>query len=638
MMAQRRSPHAVDRFAWLHLLAFGLFALLAARLGYLQILRTDYFTALAEAQRVRTSSLLPARGSLFLSERGSERPILVGTTRLTPSAYAVPRDIKNAERAAEVIADSIFRYETRAFERRERILVDTGQITKEEGEELRKAREQRSPKEKLEADDRRRQELKNDLVRRLGDPTDPYEPILPGGEQLDAEALAELQSANIPGVAFREVPERAYPEGTLAAHVLGFVRDVGGGGRGEYGLEGHLDRVLRGEAGLAEAERDVAGRLISVGNSSLIPPEHGADIILTIDRVLQTTAEEAAKAGREQFKADRAQVAIMDPNTGSLLAMAAYPTFDPNDPGAIRDVGIFQNPLVSDLFEPGSVFKPLVVAAALDHGLVEPDTTMEDRGPVRIGPYTINTYDGKHHGTVTITQILEHSNNVGMVWVAQRVGAERLYQFLRRLGIGDRSGVPLEGEVAASLPLPDTWGDTRLATVGFGQGIVTTPLQVLTGTAALVNGGRLLQPYLVKAVRTPDGRVEETKPKVVRQATLPETSTKLRAMLASVVERGVAVRAAVPGYYVGGKTGTAQVTDPKTGRYSAEDKIISFIGFAPVDNPAFIAMIKLDNPAGLSFASGTAAPMFGTLAKRVLEYLRLPPSRPEVEDPLRQKR
>lgn len=637
-MARTHSERSPDRFAWLHLIALVVFAVIASRLSYLQILRTGYFTALAEAQRVRTSSLIPARGSIFLSEQGSEHPLLVGTTKLTPSAYAVPSDVKDLQRAAEVIAGIVLRYESRAAVRKEEVLGGTGQLTKEETEELQKTREKRSPKEKLEAEEQRLRELTNDFVRRLGDPTDPYEPLLAGGEQFDAEALAELHSASIPGVNFREVPERAYPEGTLAAHVLGFVRDVGSGTRGEYGLEGRLDRVLRGEAGLAEAERDFAGRLISVGNASLIPPEHGADVVLTIDRVLQSMAEEAAKAGREQFKADRAQVAVMDPNTGALLAMSAYPTFDPNDPGAIRDVSVFQNPLVSDLFEPGSVFKPLVVAAALEHDLVEPDSTMEDRGPVRIGPYTINTYDGKHHGTVTVTQILEHSNNIGMVWIAQRVGADRLYQFLRRLGIGDRSGVPLEGEAAAALPLPDTWGDTRLATIGFGQGIVATPLQVLTATAALVNGGRLVQPHLVREVRYADGRVEETKPKVIRQAVLPEVSTKLRAMLASVVERGVAVRAAVPGYYVGGKTGTAQVTDPKTGRYAAEDKIISFIGFAPVDNPAFITIVKLDNPAGLSFASGTAAPMFGALAKRMLEYLRVPPSRPEVKDPLRQKR
>lgn len=633
-----RSDPSVDRFAWLTLVTLAAFGVLATRLAYLQVLRAEHFTALAEAQRSRTSALLPARGSLFLSERGGDRPLLVATTRLVPSAYAVPRDITALDRVAGVLADVILRYEARAEERRERLLLDTGQITPEEADARQRERAKRSPAENLAAEEQRRLALTNDFVRRLGNPNDPYEPLLVGGSPLDAEAIAELQSANLPGIAFREVPVRAYPEGTLAAHALGFVRDVGSGARGEYGLEGHLDRVLRGEAGLSVGELDVAGRHISVGEAALVPPEHGADIVLTIDRVLQTMAEETAQKGQAAFKAERAQVMIMDPQTGELLALAAYPTFDPNAPAAIRDVSVFQNPVVADLFEPGSVFKPVIMSAALEGGLVEPDTTMEDRGPVRIGPYTIDTYDGKHHGTVTMTEILEHSNNIGMVWVAQRVGADGLFQFLRRIGIGEKTGIPLTGEAVAVLPPPETWEQSRVATTGFGQGIVVTPLQVLVANAALVNGGRLVQPTLIREVRYPDGRVEQTKPKVVRQVIQPETSTKLRAMLVSVVEKGVAVRARVPGYYVGGKTGTAQVVDPTTGRYSKEDKIISFLGFAPADDPAFIILVKLDNPAGLSFAAGTAAPMFHDLAARTLEYLRIPPSRPVVGDPLRQRR
>lgn len=628
-----------DRFFWLRFLAIAAFAVLTARLAYLQVLRSDYFLRLAETQRVRRGALFPARGSLFLAEPSTEQQrIAVATTRLIPSAYVVPGEIRDLKRATEVLAEIVRRYELRAEKRRQDLLAATGQMTKEELDAQRAAEEKRSLEDKLTAEDQRRQDLTNDFLRRLGNPNDPYEPILSGNEQLDAEAIAELQSANLPGLAFREVPERAYPEGTLAAHLLGFVRQAGLLMRGEYGAEEGLDDLLRGATGFRAAEQDTAGRLISVGESAFTPVEHGTDVVLTIDRVLQTIAEDVAKAGRERFDADRAQVIIMDPNTGALLALAAYPTFDPNAPSAIRDIQIFKNPAVSDLFEPGSVFKPLVMAAALESGLVEPTTTMEDRGPVRVGPYTINTYDGKHHGTVTMTQILEHSNNIGMVWVAQQAGAERLYQFLRRIGIGERTGVPLGDEAASQLPLPDTWGDTRTATVGFGQGIVVTPLQALVANAALINGGRLLQPSIVRELRHPDGRVEKTEPKVIRQVVRPETSTKLRAMLVSVVEKGVAVLARVPGYYVGGKTGTAQVVDPATGRYSSEDKIISFIGFAPADQPAFIAMVKLDNPAGLSLASGTAAPLFSQLAKRTLEYLRIPPSRPVATDPLREPR
>lgn len=624
-----------ERFPALRTLAVVAFAVLFARLGFLQLVRADSLAAQAEAQRVRSSSLLPARGAVYLSERWAEQPFLLASTRLTPTAYAVPREVRDVGRAAEGLADVVLRYETRTAERRERLLRESGQLTKEEAEAREQERAARAPDVEREREDARRQELKNDFVRRLGNPNDPYEPILPGGALLDTEALAELQNARLPGVAFREAPRRGYPEGTLAAHLLGFVREEGSQAYGAYGVEGGLDAVLRGVAGAEQAERDVAGRRISVGAASaLIPVEHGADVVLTVDRVLQTIAEEIARKGREQFKADRAQIVILDPNTGALLALAAFPTFDPNDPGAIRDVRVYQDPVIADLFEPGSVFKPLVMAAALEHGLVQPDTITVDAGPIRIGPYTINTYDGRHHGRLTMTEVLEQSNNIGMVWVAQQVGTDRLYQFLRRLGIGDRTGLPLATEAAASMPPPDAWGETRLATIGFGQGIVTTPLHMLVANAALINGGKLVQPYLVHAVRLPDGREEIVSPTVVRQVIRPEVSTTLRAMLTSVVEKGVAVRAQVPGYFIGGKTGTAQVVDPRTGRYSAEDKIISFIGFAPADDPAFIALVKLDNPAGLSFASGTAAPLFSALATRALEYLRIPPGREEIDDPL----
>lgn len=631
-MAPVRVESVSDRVAFLRLVVVGVVMVLSVRLTYLQVLRADTYSALADAQRSRTSALFPARGSLLLSEgKGTEETLLVATTRLAPTAYAVPRDIDDLDRVAGTLADVVLRYEARAEERRERLLVDTGQWTQEESEARHKERARRPPEDVQEAQERRRQELKNEFLRRLGNPVDPYEPLLPGGGLLDREAIVELQGTNLRGIAFREVPVRAYPEGTLAAHALGFLREVDGTLRGEYGIEGGLDPLLRGAAGVSSSERDVAGRLISVGESELVLPEHGADVVLTIDRVLQTIAEDIARRGRATYKADRAQITIMDPDTGALLALASYPTFDPNHPTVIRDVGVFRNPTVSDLFEPGSVFKPLIMAAALDPDLVDPETTVEDQGPLKIGPYKIDTYDGQHHGTITMTNILEHSNNIGMVRVAQRIGAERLFGFLRRLGIGDRTGIALGDEAAAPLPAPETWGQTRLATIGFGQGMVTTPLQILTASAALVNGGRLLQPYIVREIRSPDSNTEVTKPKVIRQVVRPETSTKLRAMLTSVVEKGVAVRARVPGYYVGGKTGTAQVVDPSTGRYSYDDKIISFIGFAPADKPVFLAMIKLDNPAGLSFASGTAAPMFSELAQRTLEYLRVPPTRPDIE-------
>jgi cell division protein FtsI/penicillin-binding protein 2 len=234
-----------------------------------------------------------------------------------------------------------------------------------------------------------------------------------------------------------------------------------------------------------------------------------------------------------------------------------------------------------------------------------------------------------------MTEVLEQSNNIGMVWVAQRIGAEKLFLGLRRFGIGERTGLPLTGEASRAIPPPDSWPQTRLATIGFGQGVVVNPLQILVANAALVNGGKIIEPHIVKEIRYPDGRVEQEKPKIIRDAVNPEVATKLSAMMTSVVEKGVAQLAKVKGYYVGGKTGTAQVVDSTTGRYAPDKKIISFIGFAPAEHPKFIVLVKLDNPDGLSLASGTAAPMFRDIATRLLDYYRVPPSRATVEDPLK---
>jgi cell division protein FtsI/penicillin-binding protein 2 len=625
----------LDRLHVLSALVLCVAAGIVARLAYLQIFNAGTFATLAESQRTRTADLLPRRGTIALSEEGDARLFPIATTRRTATAFAVPRDIKDLDRTVERLVDIILQFEQREEERRERLLVGTGQFTPKEAEDRRNERARVTEAEQKEHKEGRRLELLNDFRKRLGNPLDPYEPLVASFQKLDDIAIAQLRSADLPGIVLQDVPERYYPERTLAAHVLGIVRGDGIETKGEYGLESALDRVLQGAAGYLESERDVIGRWISVGGVELVPARDGADVVLTLDRVVQTVAESVAKEGREKFKAERASIIVMDPTTGGITAMANYPTFDPNFFGDIRDVGILRNSAVSDLFEPGSIFKPIIMSIALDQGLVTPQTTMEDRGPLHIGGFVIDTYDGKHFGTTTMTEILEHSNNVGMVWVAQKIGAEKLYAALRRFGIGDKTGIPLADEGSRSLPSPDTWSKATLATVGFGQSVVVTPLQILTANGALINGGKLLEPHIVKEVRYADGRVDTVERDVIREVVSPETSTRISAMMTSVVENGVGQLAKVKGYYVGGKTGTAQVVDPATGRYASDRKVISFIGFAPAENPKFIALIKLDNPQGLSFASGTAAPMFHDLAERLLDYYRVPPSRDTVEDPLK---
>lgn len=616
-----------NRFRFLFFLVIISFLVVVARLGYLQIVQSEKYSALAENQRTATANLLPRRGTISVSEFWNNDTFSVALTCEEYHVFAVPKEIQDSDAVIEDLVGSIWDYEQREYERKQVLLIETGQMSEKEIKEEREARESLSEEEWELREENEKMKITNDLRKRFSNPHALYAPLLSGERRFDEEGVKRIREFEHEGIYIRPEPRRCYPEGTLAAHVIGFIRTEGVRVTGEYGIEGAANDLLQGSAGVVRSERDASGRWISFGNFEFEPSYDGANIDLTIDRIIQRHAERVAREGKERYRADRATVIVMDPHTGAVTAMAQYPTFDPNYYRAISDVEVFRNASVSDTFEPGSIFKPIVMGIAMELGLVDPDTTVVDSGPLRIGGFTINTYDRQHHGRITMTNILEHSNNIGMVKVAQMIGAEDLFAGIRRFGIGNKTGIMLDGEVAPPMVSPTEWEQTRLANVGFGQGLVMTPIQVLTASAALINGGKLFEPYVIRAIHYPDGNTEERVPRVIRQVISPSNSTKMKAMLASVIENGVAPAAKVDGYYVGGKTGTAQVVDPETGRYSHKDKIISFIGFAPVDDPKFITLIVLDNPEGLSFAAGTAAPMFRDLAESLLDYYRVPPSR-----------
>ena len=466
--------------------------------------------------------------------------------------------------------------------------------------------------------------ITSQLIAKLDQRTDPYEPLLRPYEVLDEEFLHFLQEKKLEGIVLEEQEIRTYPEGTLASHLVGYVGFDTAKRVGRYGVEGFFDSALRGDLGFLSGEHDTSGELIGVAGSEFRAAEDGSDIVLTIDRVVQAFAESELARGVKRYRAERGSIIVMNPKTGAILAMATYPTFDPNAYFAVRDARVQTNPVVSDTFEPGSILKPVIMAGAMNDDLVTPTTTMVDNGPVHVSKFTINTFDGKHHGVQTMTQILEQSNNIGMVWVAQKMGAERMYDYLRRFGIGERTGVELDGETQTSLKEPQKWNVATVATTGFGQGIVVTPLQALNAINAIANDGILMQPRIVDSIRA-GGEVKPEGPVQVRRVISREVAQDVSAMMVSVIENGVATLARVPGYYMAGKTGTAQVAD-ETGRYSQDKKIITFAGFGPVPNPQFSILIKLDNPYGLSFASGTAAPMFHNLSEKLLTYYQVPPS------------
>lgn len=604
------------RLNLLFLFTAALFSLLAARLFFLQVIDADYYQAVAAEQRQRSAELQPHRGTIYVSEGKNHEPFPIAVNRTVWRAYAVPRDMTDPRTVAEALAPELYNFRQRQTEREQDIINQTGQPP-HSSEDTNKPP---SPEEQINI-------LKEELFRKFDRKTDPYEPFLRLYEVLDDKFKIFLDERKLTGIQLEELPARFYPEKTLAAHVLGYVGWQEEQQRGFYGVEGFFEPKLAGQRGFIAAEKAAGGKLIGVSERVFRPAADGTDLTLTIDRVVQSYIEAELKDGVTRYGAARGSIVVMQPTTGAILGMATYPTFDPNYYYAVSDARVQVNPLISDLFEPGSILKPVVMAAALHKGLVKPDTTMIDSGPVKVADYTINTFDGRHYGRQTMTQILEQSNNIGMVWVGQQLGAETMYDYFRRFGLGEKTGVELEGETHSTLPSPRKWNVTTVATASFGQGIAMTPLHALNAINALANNGQLPQPYLLHHLRYPDGREETTTPTMVRQVVSPETAEQISAMLVSVIENGVAQLARVPGYYMAGKTGTAQVPDER-GKYDPNRKIISFVGYGPVRDPQFSILIKLDDPAGLSFASGTAAPMFHHLAEKLLNYYQIPPDYP----------
>lgn len=627
------------RIGVLIVVAVSLLGALSARLGYLQIFQHGHYMQIAEAQRKRASELAPHRGTIYLTEGSSGDIFPVASNTKGWIVYAVPRDMKDFNGTAEQLAPELYAYRQRADKLRQNIIEKTGQNLlddkkKQEEQNNPPATEDNSepnaqptpsPSPEVKTDEEKIRDLTDELKTKFDKRTDPYEPILRPYEILDDQLLAFLQEKNFPGLVLEEKEVRTYPEDSLAAHIIGYLGFNGDQQIGRYGIEGYFDKILRGNLGWFSAEKNAQGDFIGVANNEFKPAQDGSDVVLTVDRVVQSYAEEILAAGVQKYGAERGSIIVMDPKTSAVLGMATFPTFDPNAYYAVKDARVQTNPLVSDIFEPGSILKPVIMAGAINDGIVTPNTTFVDSGPVKIGKYTINTFNGKHLGVQTMTQILEQSNNVGMVWVGEKVGAQTEYDYLRRFGLGERTGIELEGETQTNLQEPDKWSEVQLATTSFGQGVALTPLQALNAINAIANKGVLMQPHIVSSIRQSDGTVKKTEPKSVRQVVTAETADKVSAMMVSVIENGVGRAARVPGYYIAGKTGTAQVPDAR-GKYSTDKKIISFVGFGPIENPKFSVLIKLDNPAGLSFASGTAAPMFKQIAEKLLNYYQIPPS------------
>ena len=433
-----------------------------------------------------------------------------------------------------------------------------------------------------------------------------------------AKAIAAL---NVAGLGFLNEPKRLYPNDAIGAAVLGFVNDDG---VGVTGVEGYYDEILRGTPGRLVVERDPANRDLAVGLREAIAPRNGADLVLTIDLVAQTAAERELSAAMRKEHAASGSILVVDPSDGSIRALASAPTYDPAavrlaDPEALRDRAIAWP------YEPGSTMKAMTIASALNEHLVKPSDSYNDVGYTIVGGRKLSNALGKAYGPTTVQQILERSLNAGAAWVGQKLGSQRLIDYLHAFGFGRPTGIDLAGEVSGSVRPLAEWYPVDVGTASFGQGVSVSALQLAMAYAALANGGTLYRPYVVASRRDADGE-HRTAPLAVTRVVTADTAATLRSMLLSTVDNGIAHNAAIAGFSVAGKTGTAQIASPD-GSYVDDLYVSSFAGFFPADDPKYVVLVVLEKPESRLLGTLTATDAFKGVAQDILRYARIQPDR-----------
>lgn len=440
-------------------------------------------------------------------------------------------------------------------------------------------------------------------------------------EKNTKDSIAKLK---IKGIGFNETQSRFYLESSTSAHLIGFVGKNSESDKiGYFGVEGYYNQDLAGLPGIFKTERDLLGNPIFIGVQDILEGEDGRNFVLTIDKTVQLIAKNKLSAGIEKYGAKEGCVIIANPYSMEILALTCLPDYDPAEYYKF-DESFYKNPTISSLYEPGSIFKPLIMAAAINEGKIEPNDKYNETGPVKIGKYEIQTWDKKYQGEIDMTRILEKSSNVGMVYVGEKLGNKNLITYLKNFGIGEKTGIDLEGEIGGLLKEEKNWKDIDYATATFGQGISLTPIQMIRAFSSLVNGGFIMKPYVVSEIITSAKKTDLTKPIKIRRIISERTSGLIRAMLEKTVQYGEVKWSVPKGYRIGGKTGTAQV--PIAGKYDPSKTIASFIGFAPVDKPKFIALVILREPATSPWGSETAAPLFFDLARELIVYYGITPN------------
>jgi cell division protein FtsI (penicillin-binding protein 3) len=542
----------------------GLFLLIAGRAIQLQTLEGDRLSRLAQRQHLKEWIVLPKRGALF--DRGGE-PLALSME--SQSVYARPHRIQNPDAISSALGRIL---EMRASEVKEKITLD--------------------------------------------------KPFVWIKRQVSSAVAEKIQALNADGIGMFFEPKRHYPQGQLAGQTIGFV------GRDSEGLEGlelKYNDYIRGETGSSVTERDALGRRVLVqGVEGLhIPP--GSDLHLTLDTSIQHMAEKELEATILKYRAKAGVAIVIEPFTGEVLALANYPSFNPNLYNK-QSAEQRRNRAVTDSFEPGSTFKTIVAAAALEEGVVGKD----DLFYCEMGKYPFAgkiIHDSHPHGWLPFSKILQVSSNIGFTKVAEKLKKEKLFKYIEAFGFGQPTGIDVLGEVPGLVRRPDKWSGVDLATHAFGQGISTTPMQMAMAYAAIANGGFLMRPYVMRRIVSPNGQVLlDNQPHVVRRVISAKTAGLMAAMLRDVTaDGGTGVMATVEGFDVAGKTGTAQKADPVHGGYAAKKRVASFVGFVPANDPRLVALVLIDEPESNVYGGVVAAPAFRNIAQGALRHLAVAP-------------
>lgn len=561
-----------NRISYVAIILILVLVAISWRLFDLQFKKNGYYLKVASSQHWIRDTVPAERGKIYARDSLSGEPYTLASNMSLSLVYVNPKDIVDKEKTALFLAE----------------------VTKMD---------------------------KNEILSKFDD-TKMYVPI---AHRLDKGQSDRIKDEKLKGVGLAEENWRYYPEGSLASPLLGFVNSDG---QGNYGLEQYYDDILKGEAGVLSAETDNAGVKIAFGKNISKPAVNGTDLYLTVDRYIQEEAEKLLAEAIKKYTAPSGTVIVMNPKTGEILAMATSPSFDPNTYSKLKekDYASFKNRAVTDVFEPGSVFKVITMASGLDAGKITPETTYEDKGTVVLNGNKIMNSDRKAHGVCSMTYVLENSLNTGSTWVEQKLGKNRFYDYLKKFGFGELTGFEISDEAAGRVYEPKDVNDHTYATMSFGQSISVTPLQMVAAFASVANKGKMMKPYLVEKTVDAKGSTKKTTQREVRMVISEKAAEDLTKMMISVVEKGHGKQAQVKGYKVAGKTGTAQVPRKDGLGYESGKNIGSFIGFAPANDAQFVVLAKIDEPHGVPWAEESAAPLVGRMLDYLLKYYQIPPT------------